>query len=111
MSSQSFLSRMNVLSLLSFVFFLGYFPKLRATQQHMEMKFDYALHLHPPHLLHGWNWLNHLAQILSLSQRAALPGRSSRCRIPHHTPLFLQLRCVEIPGQNLQTCQIFKGKS
>lgn len=75
------------------------------------MKFVYAFHLHPPHLLHGWNWLDHLAQILPLSQRAALPGRSSQCRIPHHAPLFLQMRRGEIPEQNLQTCQIFKGRS
>ena len=79
----------------------------------MEMKFVRAFHLRPPPpLLRGWNWLVHLAQApLPLSQRAALPGRSSQCRTPHRAPLFLQARRGESPEQNLQTCRIFKGRS
>lgn len=75
------------------------------------MRLVHVFHLHSHRLLRGCSWLSHLAQTLSLSQRAALPGRSSRCRIPHRVPLFLQVRRGGIPERNLQTCQSWKGRT
>lgn len=75
------------------------------------MKSVHVFHLHSHGLLRGCSWLSHLGQTLSSSQRAALPGRSSQCHIPHRVPLFLQVRRGEIPKQNLQTCQSLKGRN